>query len=410
MVRLFCPSRLPSVLLASLALGAAALPVAAQHDVAPRRTPRVMDDATTRRLRLLERRADSLAQLYSDADELSVAQRRAIGEELDRTVEQLDALMRDVPAVGSLLERVRVALPPMIDERVATALSNALRQERRSPVAMPRGWLGIVVSGAAREPRIENGELIIRYLTHPVIVSVEPKSPAERAGLVPTDTLVAYDGRDVLDRDISLTRLLRPNSRVLVRIRRDGRTKDVPVTIADVPSRIRLRSEVDLEMRAPRLAGPDELPFPRPTVPRSALAPRVAPTPPMGVMGLVPVSPPMPATPPMPAVPMPSMIAGMGMNSVAGAQLAALTEGLARAVGVERGVLVTYVPVGSLAYSSGLRDGDVVVRAGDTPVRTVVELREQVQLAVEGGEGRVALDIVRERKPQRLTLRWSGPR
>ena len=61
---------------------------------------------------------------------------------------------------------------------------------------------------------MENGELIIRYLTHPAIVSVEPSSPAERAGLVPSDTLIAYDGEDVRDTDIAITRLLTPNKRV----------------------------------------------------------------------------------------------------------------------------------------------------------------------------------------------------
>ena len=275
MVRVFRTSFLHSTFFAGIALVGAGLPLAAQRDAAPRRTSRAADDATARQLRLLERRVDSLSQLYSDADDLSAAQRRALGEELNRTVEQLDELMNGASRAGLLHDRVRAPLPPLMDERVATAMSNALRQAGATRVAMPRGWLGIVVSGAAREPRIESGELIIRYLTHPVIVSVEPKSPAERAGLTPTDTLVAYDGRDVVDRDISITRLLRPNSRVLVRIRRDGRTKDVPVTIADVPSRIRLRGEVNLEARSPRLAGaPDELPFPRGPVPQAALAPR----------------------------------------------------------------------------------------------------------------------------------------
>lgn len=400
-----------SLLLAGAAVLTAGVPLSAQRDAAPRRVPAAEREDGARQLRRLERRADSLAQLYSDADELSAAQRRAVGEELDRTVGQIDVLLRGMGRAGSLVERVRVQLPPMIDERSATAMSNALRQGHPSRVAMPRGWLGIVVSGAAREPRVENGELIIRYLTSPVIVSVEPSSPAERAGLVPSDTLLAYDGRDVVDRDISLTRLLRPNARVLVRIRRDGRTKDVPVTIADVPSRIRLRSEVNFEMRTPRIAGmPDELPFPRPPVPATALAPRVAPSP-MGVMGTAPAVPPVPAVPTAaPQAPTPATIFGYGLNSVAGAQLAALTDGLARTVGVERGVLVTYVPVGSPAFGSGLRDGDVIVRVGGEPVRTVPEVRERVQLAVEQGESSVAVDIVRERSARRLTLRWGAAR
>jgi serine protease Do len=307
--------------------------------------------------------------------------------------------------------QVRVQVAPMVDERNATAMANALRHARASQLVMPRGWLGIVVSGTAREPRIDNGELIIRYLTHPEIVSVEPSSPAEKAGLIPTDTLVAYDGHDVRDHDISLTRLLRPNSRVLVRIRRDGKTKDVPVKIDDVPSRIRLRSETSFEVRTPRaLAAVPEAPdFPRGPVSTAALAPRVVTVPPMAAMAPMPPMPEMPAMPVVPAMPpTPAMIIGYGLNSVAGARLEPLTDGLARAVGVRRGVLVTYAAVGSPAYSSGLRDGDVIVRVGGEAVSTVAQLREHVQFAVDNGESSVELDCVRDKKPRRFTLRWNG--
>lgn len=388
---------------AALAVGA---PLHALHAQRPesgvmRRAPRAEPaDTSERQLRRLERKADSLAQLYNDGEDLSATQRRAVGEALDHTVGQIEQLARGMSESGSRLMRVRVQVAPMMDERNATAMSNALLQARASELAMPRGWLGIVVSGTAREPRIDEGELIIRYLTYPVIVSVEPSSPAARAGLAPSDTLMAYDGRDVRDRDISLTRLLRPNSRVLVRIRRDGKVKDVPVTIADVPSRIRLRSETNFEMRAPHAM---------PSMPEGMVFPRgVAPVPRMGAMRLMPSMPPMPAMPPQP--PTPAMIVGNGMNVVAGAQLAALTDGLARTVGVERGVLVTYAVVGSPAYQSGLRDGDIIVRVGGHAVRTVAEVREQVQAAVGSGDSSVDLDCVRDRKPRRVKLRWNGDR
>ena len=373
---------------------------------AMRRVPRAEPaDTNERQLRRLERRADSLSQLYNEGDDLSIAQRRSIGDELDRTVGQIEELARRMAQMDSRLMRVQVQVAPMVDERNAMAMSNALRQAQQSQIPLPRGWLGIVVSGTAREPRVDNGELIIRYLTHPVIVSVEPSSPAEKAGLIPTDTLIAYDGRDVRDRDISITRLLRPNARVLVRVRRDGRTKDVPVTIADVPSRIRLRSETNFVLRAPR-AEP-ALPgvaFPRSPVPVNALTPRAAAAP------MAPM-PPMPEMEKMPAPAVtPGMIITFGLNGVAGAQLAALTEGLARTVGVRRGVLVTYAAVGSPAYASGLRDGDVIVRVGGDQVSTVAELREKVQMAVENGENSVKLDCVRDRKARAVTLRWNDDR
>jgi serine protease Do len=270
--------------------------------------------------------------------------------------------------------------------------------------AMPRGWLGIVVSGTALEPRIENGELLIRYLTHPEVVSVEPSSPAERAGITPLDTLIAYDGRDVRENEISITRLLRPNAKVLVRIRRNGRTRDVPVTIDDVPSRISLRAEMNAETMVPRAEGAfaDAGAFPRAAPP----PPRYVP-PPMRVPAMAPAPPmaPLPVLAPTPAV-----ILGYGYNGLAGAQLAVVTAGLARAIGVRQGVLVTLAPPGSLAYQSGLREGDVIVKAEGAPVRTIAELRERVQAAFENGDSAVDLEYLREKRARKAVLRWNGAR
>lgn len=395
-----------TVVLATGAPARAALFAQRPEAGAMRRTPRAESaDSNERQLRRLERRADSLAQLYNEGEELSVAQRRAIGEELDRTVAQVDALARRMAESDRRMVRVRVQVEPMIDERKATAMSEALRQAHASQMAIPRGWMGVLISGTARESRIENGELIIHYMTHPVIMSVDPSSPAEKAGLVPGDTLMAYDGRDVRDRDISLTQLVRPNARVLVRIRRDGKTKDVPVTIADVPSRIRLRSETNFELNAPRAPLSDGIVFSRSATPPPAFLPRSAPTPPMGAVAPMAPWPAMPAVPPTPA-----MIIDFGLNTVAGAQLAALTEGLARTVGVHRGVLVTYAAVGSPAFQSGLRDGDIIVRAAGEPVPTVAAVRERVQAAVDNGDSNIEIELVRDKKSRKVTLRWGDGR
>jgi C-terminal processing protease CtpA/Prc len=387
---------------AVLAAGAPAALLAQRTDtVMTRRAPRVEPaEANQRQLQRLGRQADSLAQLYNESEDLTAVQRRAVGEALDRTVARIEELTQRIADADSRMVRVRVQVAPMMDERNATAISNALRQAA-SQFPVPRGWIGWVLSGTAREPRIDNGELIVHYLTQPEILSVEPSSPAEQAGLTPGDTLVALEGRSVRDRDISLTKVLHPNARILVRIRRDGRTKDVPVTIADVPSRILLRSESNYEMAAPRaMLAPREPGFPRtPMPPMPALAP--------GAAAAMPSVSPFPAADVLPPqAPTPTVILSYGFNSVAGAQLAPLTEGLARSIGVPRGVLVITAGIGSPAYRSGLRDGDVVVRVGGALVRTVAELREQVQAAVDGGEGQVELDCVRERKARKVTLRW----
>lgn len=387
-------------LLASLGavLAAGALPARAQRvDVTTRRAARA-ESANTQQLRVLEKRADSLAHLYTDADELSLAERRRIGEQLDRTVEQIDQLAARLANMddGNADGAPRMWLTPTIGSRSQTFMRRALAESKG---VMPRGFLGIVVSGAARDPRVENGELIIRYLTHPAIVSVEPGSPAERAGLVPSDTLIAYDGKDVRDTDIAITKLLEPNKRVLVRVRRDGRTIDVPVRIADVPSRIAIRREMSVEY------APQAVPLPAVAFPRAPMAP-LPPAQSMAARSPEAARAPMPPSTAMPPMPAPFGFGMAGVSGVAGAQLVALTEGLGRVLGVRRGVLVTNAPVGTPAYQSGLRDGDVITRAGGTEVISVSDLRERVAAAVNNGEHSVPLELVRGKKVRKGSLQW----
>jgi S1-C subfamily serine protease len=116
--------------------------------------------------------------------------------------------------------------------------------------------------------------------------------------------------------------------------------------------------------------------------------------------------PMVPMAPLAPLAPASTMIHAFGTSGVAGAQLTAITDGLARVIGVQRGVLVTHAAPGSPAQRSGLEDGDVIVRVAGEPVHTVAQLREQVQKAVNNGESSVELDCVRERKARRVMLRW----
>jgi S1-C subfamily serine protease len=125
----------------------------------------------------------------------------------------------------------------------------------------------------------------------------------------------------------------------------------------------------------------------------------------------VPAMAPVPPTTPLPAqAPTPAIIFGYGYNSVAGAQLAVVTEGLARAIGVRQGLLITQAPPGSLAYQAGLREGDVIVKVEGTPIRTVADLRERVQTASENGDSAVELEYLREKRTRKAVLRWNGPR
>lgn len=392
----FRPSLVASL---GVALVAGSLPLTAQRTTVTERGGARAERASERQLRELRRRADSLAYRYNESDELSAAERRRTGEMLDRTVEQIEALLAslatiDDDAAGGAI-RVRLA-PGMGGSQSLMRKALAESQSMR-----PRGWIGIDISGPAREPRVENGDLIIRYLAHPAIVSVEPNSPAERAGLEPSDTLIAYDGYDLRDSDVPITRLLTPNKQVMVRVRRDGRTIDVPVRIADVPSRIVMRRDMRVAIAPPPPTSLPSVAFPRtPAAPRGAM-PMRASTP------ATAPEPPSPMGTPMPAPRVAFGFSGAsGMSGVAGAQLVAVTEGLGRAIGVQHGVLVTYAPAGSPAYQSGLRDGDVLTRAAGQLLRTVADLRMRVAAAAENGEHSLALELVRGKRARKATLSW----
>jgi len=104
----------------------------------------------------------------------------------------------------------------------------------RNPVPA-RGYLGLRLSEISDVRWTEGGRLV-RYCAYPLVVSVEPASPAERAGLGAGDTLVAYDTRDLVrGGPVALDRLLVPGRTVRVRFRRDGRTLTRPVVVGERP-------------------------------------------------------------------------------------------------------------------------------------------------------------------------------
>ncbi|MEO7455480.1 MAG: PDZ domain-containing protein [Gemmatimonadaceae bacterium] len=387
----------------ALALAAGTAPAAAQArtEIVYRRVPRAeAGDSTERRVKLLQRQLDSLSRAFYESDELTIAQRRRVADALNATVAQLNELSFRMAGPGDRLlrqaEPVRIQLSPSQMDRGAGDMSRALLQVRELEAARPRGWLGIVAQGAQLE-LVENGELIVRYFSYPVIVSVDPSSPAQRAGLSPNDTLLAYNGRDVRENDISLTRLLRPAARINVKVLRDGKKLEIPVTVAAVPSRVAQRREVP-EAEAFDLAEAPLPPFPR------------MPQPPTGSIGMVRVRDGVPVASVAPSAPaMPSMQtnSGFGMvNAVLGAQMSTITEGLAQVLGVTSGVLVTSAAMGSPAKESGLRDGDVITKLEGRPITSFSQLRAMLQRASANGEHSVDVDILRNKKTQKLSLSW----
>ncbi|MFL5620701.1 MAG: PDZ domain-containing protein [Gemmatimonadaceae bacterium] len=384
-------SRSTAPLLASvgLALAASASPLVAQKSVTiVRSAPRMSaSDSSGVRLRRLERTIDSLAHVFQD-DELNPEQRLKLRQQIDERFAELFAL--------------RMAASPHPDANVYIRRSPVVGFEMRFsdagtmlPRFMPRasGWIGIVVTDAPMQVRIENNEMYNRYLIYPEITSVDPSSPAERAGVAPGDTLVAFNGRDVRREEISMKRLLVPKATVKVRVRRDGKVKELPVVVADAPARIRTRREDELRDAGATLAVVPPTPPYRP-VP-STPPPRYTPAPPRGVFGSTPI---VAGLPPV-----------FTPNVVVGAQVVTLSEAMKRSLGLPAGVLVTTVPVGSPAGESGLEEGDVILRVSQEPVTTVRGLWELVKRAADEGERSVTVELRRGKERRTLTLRWRAP-
>ncbi|HET7458149.1 MAG TPA: PDZ domain-containing protein, partial [Gemmatimonadaceae bacterium] len=66
-------------------------------------------------------------------------------------------------------------------------------------------------------------------------------------------------------------------------------------------------------------------------------------------------------------------------------------------------VLVLSVATGSPAASSGLRAGDVIVRANGTAVATPIAFQRAIQQCRDRS---ARLDVVRKKRNEKLTLRW----
>lgn len=386
-------SSAPLLVTVGFAIAASASPLVAQKSEATTRsaTRAAASDSSGARLRSLERSIDSLVRMFQDED-LGAEQRFRLRREIDDRFAEFMALRMAVsPRPKESNVFIRRAPEFGFESHFGNEATTIL--PRLAQAGTVRGWIGIVVSGAPTQIRFENNEMFLRYLIYPEIASVDPSSPAQRAGLSPGDTLMAYDGRDVRRDEISMTRLLVPKATVKVRVRRDGKVKELPVVVAEAPPRIKLRREDEMRDAGPPMIA-TIIPG-TPGVPPVAPAPRAyAPAPPGRTMRSVQA---IAALPP---------VFGVTPNGVAGAEVATVSEAMKRNLGLPAGVLVTTVPIGSLAGESGLQEGDVILRVGDQPVTVVYELRGAVARAAREGERSIQLDVRRGKEHRTLTLRW----
>jgi PDZ domain-containing protein len=322
----------------------------------------------------LRQRIDSLRAAFDWLD--------SDAPEREKVERQLNVLIR---TLESNLETVRRAtVESEINSRIHEEMARGFARGggggaqdvivRLHAAAQPKGWIGINVE-APQMIHVQGDSAYVRYFTYPRIVSVEPNSPAEEVGIARGDRLVAYNGADVRGEPVNLTRLLRPDSRVVVTVTREGTNRDFTVTVEKAPARYveRRQSNGLGQGRGGRM---DVL---RGRQGEAAV----------GTFDVPVIVPPERLTENAP---------------VAGANLTAITsESLGRYFGVSSGVLVTRV-FSDPAIGSGLREGDVIVRADGQSVTTVSQLRRLVDARM--AERSIELSVIRYREPATVRLRW----
>jgi S1-C subfamily serine protease len=316
--------------------------------------------------------------------EISEGQRRRLQLRAHQLDSELAALGIKFGLEGS--DQVLRGLAPALAAEAARAMEAATEASVAAMHALPAGatrlpgWIGITLA-ARSTVETRDGDTYWKFFDYPRIVSVEPSSPAEQAGIRQGDVLLAYDGQDVR-REIAMNRVLRPGRMVRLRLRvpRSDDVREVPVKVA--PLRV-----------ASREWGP-----------RGNVTVRVSPRVPRARDGSWSLITPEPAVPADGAMPAPGpMIAMTRMSGLAGARMETISPGLGEAIGVERGVLVISVTPGVPAYESGLTDGDVIINADGRPVASVHELQRLMAVADHRS---MRLDVSKKGKVRQVTLRW----
>lgn len=327
-----------------------------------------------------------------------------------RLLRELNATPESDPTARRLIEqqlartaREAFAVMSVIESRCLDQRANA-----------PRGHLGVTIDNSLD---LRDGR-IVGSTAH--IESVEPGSPAAVAGLQAGDELLSIAGRDFSAGMPRLGDVLEPGRRVVVRMRRDGKEREVPVVVgAGTPRMDPACPEYERVMQPLRMGAVARV-WVRDTsdgegnrvvtvVPWSRQTP-VPPAPP--VPGVVPTAPTAPA-PPMPPTPG-VVVFGITRGATSefayfnGAQFRQLDDDWRNVLGIRSGtdgVLVNEVAPGSAAAASGLRSGDVIVSVDGTAATSPLVVVRLLSLD-DRDENR--LRVIRARDTRTVVLKRSA--
>lgn len=287
------------------------------------------------------------------------------------------------PGLDSAMRRVAPQIEAAIRklQPEVAAFSDAARMRLPLRIASPSGWLGMHLSESKITIMSDEGALT-NYCDYPVIEAVDAGSPAEKSGLNAGDTVVAYNGRDVLKSAVNYAELLVPGQVIRMRVKRASKAREVPVTVAPRPQGDRTAERNMVFMRTPCPPGAvcdrgsNQFTFTTPSAPP-------IPTPPMAV----------------------ELMTTNSMAVLAGAQLSIIDDEFAQGIGVDGpGALVMRAPAGTLAADAGLRAGDVIRLVNGQPVRDMAPLRRAFSA---NGSREVKLTVSSRGTPSRaVVVKW----
>ena len=253
----------------------------------------------------------------------------------------------------------------------------------RAQEAQSKGWVGIVITtGIGQTDRA--GSMI--FNDYPVIESIEPGSPAERAGLQAGDLIVSINSQDMKKNPVPPRAMLEPGQKVLFRYRRNDVAKATTVLIAPRPAGNPQTLQLSIIGPVPGSGGGEAGPNQRVAIRRSG--------------------------PPMIEISPLAMPTGTPSIGIAGALLTQLNADMREALSVKgNGVFVINVETGTPAGNAGLKSGDVILKAAGESVENPGELLRVLRAVTETAmrsntENAVRLQLIRKRKPQTVTLRW----
>ncbi len=320
---------------------------------------------------------------------------------LSGTRQQLQGLLRtaslDDGRRNSLVTRLRLVESEL--SSLGTSAASLRRELERvcAPTRLAEGWVGIQYSGEYTVD-ITPGGAVMRVRTPPSIESVDPGSPADKAGLRRGDVILAMGGREMVDAVVDLGQLLKIGTRVPVRVRRGVESRSMVVVIearpADFVPTCAWEDETIARALAPApggftfvIGGQATRESPNPF--------RIGSTPP-STISLVPSNE-------APQGRIGFTFSGSSDQFAAGAQLMPLNEGLVAITGVERGIFVVEVARRSSAAQSGLQAGDVIVSVEGRSVSSPGGLLQ----AMERADPReLRLQVMRQKRTEAVVLRW----